>query len=198
MVASCGAAGLWSVLVARSPPAFFEIAAPFCLLWGGLSLLAAPRRGEPARPRLVPNLALGVAVGLVLYALSRAFLWASCGGVTDVLCAPLAGMYARFETRSLLAALALGLLVAPAEELFWRGVIQAHLARRLGAAGAVLASTGLAVLVALATDEPFLALATAPTYAAWGALTARTRSLVPAVVSHAVWSVLVASVAPPL
>jgi hypothetical protein len=198
VVAACAAAGLWAVLVARSPPAFFGIAAPFCALWIGLSLLASPAAAAPARDRLAVHVALGAAVGLVLYGLSRVFLWGACGGFTDALCVPLADMFVRFETRGVLAALALGLLVAPAEELFWRGVVQAHLTPRLGAPGAVLAATALAVLVALATGEPFLALATAPTYAAWGALAARTGSLVPAVVSHAVWSVLVASVAPPL
>jgi hypothetical protein len=37
-----------------------------------------------------------------------------------------------------------------------------------------------------------------PTYAAWGALAAWRRSLVAPIVSHSAWSVLVASVAPPL
>jgi len=95
-------------------------------------------------------------------------------------------------------ALVLVLLIAPAEELFWRGVVQARLEPRIGAARAVALATALAVAVALASGEPFLALATLPTYALWGALATWRGSLVPAIVSHAVWSVLVASLAPPV
>jgi membrane protease YdiL (CAAX protease family) len=106
-------------------------------------------------------------------------------------------MYVRFETRALVPALSLFLLIAPAEELFWRGVVQARLSKRLRAPAAVAATTALAVGLALATAEGFLALATAPTYAAWGLLCAWRRSLVAPLVSHAIWSVLVATVAPP-
>jgi membrane protease YdiL (CAAX protease family) len=94
-------------------------------------------------------------------------------------------------------ALALGLLVAPAEELFWRGVVQARLVPRLGDLGAIAVASAAPALLALGSGEPFLALATLPTYAAWGALAAWRRSLAPAVVSHALWSVLIAAVVPP-
>jgi hypothetical protein len=75
--------------------------------------------------------------------------------------------------------------------------VQGWLARRLGPARGLAAAVALAVLLALATREPFLALATLPTYAAWGALAAWRGSLVPALVSHVTWSLLVASLAPP-
>ncbi len=196
--AAAGAAALWALLVAASPPWFFTAAAPLCAAWLALSARAAPPGlAARLRPRW-GDLGLALSVALALYAGSRAFLWAGCGGLSDVLCAPLASMFARFHTRGTGPALALGLLVAPAEELFWRGVVQARLAPRLGRWGAVGAATALAVAVALATGEPFLALATAPTYAAWGALAAWRGTLVPSIVSHAAWSVLVASVAPPV
>jgi hypothetical protein len=76
--------------------------------------------------------------------------------------------------------------------------VQQRLVPRLGRAGAVAATTALAGLVALASGEPFLALATVPTYAVWGALAAWRGSLVPSILSHSTWSVLVASVAPPV
>jgi membrane protease YdiL (CAAX protease family) len=188
----------WSLLVAASPRAFFLVAPPFCAAWIAVSAWAAPP-GLRARLRpRVADVALGLCVGLVLYGATRLFLWGACGGVTDVLCRPLVEMYVRFRTQAVWPALTLALLVAPAEELFWRGVVQAHLARRVRPAAAVALSTALAVAVALLAGEPFLALATLPTYAAWGALTAWRRSLVPAIASHALWGVLVASVAPPV
>jgi membrane protease YdiL (CAAX protease family) len=188
----------WSLLVSRSPPWFFAAAAPLCLLWLGASAAAAP---PGLRARLRPragDVAVGLLAGLALYALTRLFLAGACGGITDALCRPTVEMYVRFRPRAVLPALTIALLVAPAEELFWRGVVQGHLAARLRPAVAVGLATGLAVAVALAAGEPLLALATAPTYAAWGALATWRRSLVPAIASHALWSVLVASVAPPV
>lgn len=195
---AAGTAAIWAILVSSSPPWFFAAAAPLCALWGALSLRAAsPGIAGRFRPRW-GDAGLALSVAFVLYAATRAFLWATCGGVTEALCGPLDAMFARFATRDVLPALTLGLLVAPAEELFWRGVVQEKLVHRLGRARGVALATALAVALALATGEPFLALATAPTYAAWGALAAWRGSLVPSVVSHAVWSVLVASVAPPV
>jgi hypothetical protein len=74
----------------------------------------------------------------------------------------------------------------------------ARLVPRLGAARAVAATAAAASLLALASGEPFLALATLPTHIAWGALAARTGSLAPSLLGHAVWSLLVAAVAPPM
>jgi membrane protease YdiL (CAAX protease family) len=198
VIAAAGATALWTGLVAWSPPQFFAVAAVFSAAWIALSATAAP---PGLRARLRPtaaNVTLGLASGAALYGVTRAFLWATCGGLSEALCRPLVEMYVRFETRAPFPALVLLLLVAPAEELFWRGVVQAHLEPGLGAARAVAAATALAVAAALAGGEPFLALATLPTYALWGGLAAWRRSLVPAIVSHGVWSVLVASLVPPV
>src|SRR5512133_593438 len=150
LAAAIGAAALWSVLVAWSPPWFFPVAAPLCALWMALSMAAAP---PGLTERLEPEpgeVALGVGAALLLYAGTRLFLRASCGGFTDALCGPLHEVFARFHTRTLGAALALGLLVAPAEELFWRGVVQARLAARLRGPAAIAITTGLAAAVAVA------------------------------------------------
>jgi membrane protease YdiL (CAAX protease family) len=197
VVAAALAVG-WALLVAASPPRFFTFAAPYTLLWLCVSALAAPPGlADRLRPR-VPDVALGVATSVVLYGLTRLFLWATCGPWTDVLCGPLGEVFDRFRAKALLPGLSLFLVIAPAEELFWRGVVQARLEARLGAPRAVLGSTALAAALALATSEPFFALATLPTYAAWGALAARRRSLVPALVSHAIFSSAIAAIAPPV
>ncbi len=183
--AAAAAAAVWALLVAASPRWFFLAAAPFCALWIALSARAAPP-GLGARLRARSgDLGIGLTLAAVLYAGSRAVLWAGCGGLTQALCAPLASMFARFDTRTLPAALVLALLVAPAEELFWRGLVQERLVARLGPWRGVLLATGLATAVSLATGEPFLALATAPTYAAWGVVALWRRNLVAPIVSHA-------------
>jgi membrane protease YdiL (CAAX protease family) len=196
-VASGAAALGWTALVASSPPSFFAWAAPFAAGWIALSAAAAPPGlASRLRPR-AGDLVLAVVVAAALHAGARLVLWALCGGLSTVLCAPVADMFARFHTRAVGPALALGLLVAPAEELFWRGVVQARLVPRLGDLGAIAVASAAPALLALGSGEPFLALATLPTYAAWGALAAWRRSLAPAVVSHALWSVLIAAVVPP-
>lgn len=198
VLSSAAAALGWTALVAAGPADFFLVASPGAALWLALSARAA---GPGLLARLRPDpggLLLGLASALVLYAGARAFLWVLCGGLSDVLCAPMAETYARFRTRALPPGLALGLLIAPAEELFWRGLVQARLLPRLGAVRAVGATALCASLLALASGEPFLALATLPTHIAWGALAARRGSLAPSLVSHALWSVLIAAVAPPM
>lgn len=196
--ASAGAALAWAGLVARSPPGFYAAAAASCLLWLPVSALAAPP-GLAARLHPRPSdVALGLASGALLFAATAAALAAACGGLTDVLCAPTARLFARFRPHALGPALVLGLLAAPAEELFWRGVAQAWLARRLGDRRALPAAVLAAAAVALASGEPLLALAALPTGALWGALLAWRGSLVPPLVSHATWTLLVAALlAPP-
>jgi len=190
-------AGAFALLIDASPRSFFLLASPLCLVWMVASSRAAPPGlRDLLRPRAA-DVALGLASAAVLYAGARLFLWGFCGGFSDALCAPMQDTLRRFEARSVPAALAIALLIAPAEELFWRGVVQGWLARRLGPARGLAAAVALAVLLALVTGEPFLALATLPTYAAWGALAAWRGSLVPALVSHVTWSLLVASLAPP-
>ncbi len=195
--AAAAAAALWALLVAAGPRWFFPAAAPLCAIWILLSARAAPGLAARLRPRW-GDLGLALSTALLLYAGARGALWVGCGGLSGALCGPLASMFARFHTRAVGPALVLALLAAPAEELFWRGVVQGRLEARIGRARAVAAATAIAVAVALATGEPFLALATAPTYAAWGALAAWRGTLVPSIASHAAWSVLIASIAPPV
>lgn len=90
----------------------------------------------------------------------------------------------------------LALVIAPAEELFWRGLVQGRLARRFGrwaAAGLAAAAYGLAHL-----PGRNLTLVGAATVAGafWSALRALGVSMSVLVVSHAAWDVLIFLVAP--
>jgi uncharacterized protein len=195
LASAAGAAG-WVALVAASPPGFFALAVPYCLVWAVVSAAAA---SPPVEPRFAPaDLAIGVLSGVALFAASRAFLFLACGPWSRALCGPVAELFERFETREVFAALALGFVFAPAEELFWRGVLQARLAARLGPVRAVAAATLAAAASSLATGEPLLALAMLPSYGLGGALFAWRRDLTAPIASHATWSVLVATLFPPV
>ncbi|MCY1081557.1 CPBP family intramembrane glutamic endopeptidase [Archangium lansingense] len=188
----------WTALVHVHPQRFFLWAALYCALWNVLSWKAL---GEEGRARLVPRRAdvlWGVALAGVLYVGSRAVLWAMCGGFTNVLCEPLTAIYATFGTGSLGAALALALVIAPAEELFWRGAVQQALRPKLGRVGGALVAAVLSSLVLLAFREPLLALAAFPTSLAWGLLAEWRRSLVASSVSHSLWDLLIVILLPAL
>jgi hypothetical protein len=198
LVASGVAALLWTALVHAHPPRFFLWAALFCAGWNALSWKAM---GELGQRRLVPrraDLLWGVALAGVLYVGSRAVLWALCGGFSEVLCKPLTDVYARFGTGSVGAGLALALVIAPAEELFWRGVVQQELRPKLGRVGCAVVAAVLSSLLLLAFGEPLLALAAFPTSLAWGLLAEWRQSLAASWVSHSLWDLLIVILLPAL
>lgn len=195
-VAAAGGVLAWTALVHVHPPRFFAVASVFCAVWLAVTWRAMGPWRRPPPSLSLPDAAWGVAQAVVLYAGARAFLWAFCGGFTDALCAPLQSVYSTFGTGSLGTALALVLLLVPAEELFWRGWVQGALRPRLGRWGAVAGSAVLSSVVLLGFGEPLLALAALPTSLAWGALAEWRRTPVAAWVSHALWDVLIVVVWP--
>ncbi len=188
----------WTALVHEHPPRFFLWASLLCAVWLALSWKAL---GATGQRRLVPrtaDLLWGIALAGVLYVGSRAVLWALCGGFSELLCEPLTDVYARFGTGSLGAGLALALVIAPAEELFWRGAVQQELRPRLGKVGSAAVAAVLSSLVLLAFGEPLLALAAFPTSLAWGLLAEWRNSLAAAWVSHSLWDLLIVILFPAL
>ncbi len=196
LAATCGGAVAWTAFVHLHPPRFFLWASLYCALWLFLSWRALGAHGRARHAPRMAEVLWGVAIGGVLYAATRGFLWAFCGGLTDALCGPLHDVYARFNTGSLGAAAALALLIAPAEEFFWRGAVQGALRPRLGRVGCAVVAAVLSSLLLLAFGEGLLALAALPTSLFWGLLAEWRRSLVAAWVSHALWDVLIAVLLP--
>ncbi|MFO8073593.1 MAG: CPBP family intramembrane glutamic endopeptidase [Polyangia bacterium] len=93
---------------------------------------------------------------------------------------------------AVLAGLGGAFLLAPAEEMFWRGFVQLRISLWLGKwIGPLLASLLYAGLYALALG-PLAALGALLTGAVCAGLTARSGSLVPAIVCHAVvWALAI-------
>ncbi|WP_244238108.1 CPBP family intramembrane glutamic endopeptidase [Corallococcus terminator] len=194
--AATGGVLAWTALVHAHPPSFFAVASAFCAVWLAVTWRAmGPWRRSPPGLSL-PDAAWSVAQAVVLYVGARAFLWAFCGGFTDALCEPLQAVYATFGTGSWSTALALVLVLVPAEELFWRGRVQGALRPRLGRWGAVAGSAVLSSLVLLVFGEPLLALAALPTSLAWGALAEWRGTPVASWLSHALWDVLIVVLLP--
>jgi membrane protease YdiL (CAAX protease family) len=88
-------------------------------------------------------------------------------------------------------ALLLLLWIGPAEEIFWRGMVQQRLETRLGRWGAMAAASILYAAVHAWSMNLMLVLAALLCGLAWGTLFARTRNLWPCIVSHAIWDVTI-------
>lgn len=111
--------------------------------------------------------------------------------------AALASIYGRrAEASAWLIAVLLAVWIAPAEEIFWRGVLQRFLQRKLPGVWAWLIAAVLYALVHLWSGNLPLVLAALVLGLAWGGLFLWAGSLVPGILSHALWDVLVFVVLP--
>jgi hypothetical protein len=131
--------------------------------------------------------AIGVAAGAALYLATAAFM--ATAGRWPPLARHTSALYDQRGGMPLWAALAIGVLVvAPGEEIVWRGAVQ-------GIVGATTGPVAAAVLVwvlyvgvnAAAFSIPIL-LAAAVGGAAWGALALWTGGVAASIACHAVWT----------
>jgi membrane protease YdiL (CAAX protease family) len=83
------------------------------------------------------------------------------------------------------------LWIGPAEEIFWRGLVQQRLETRLGRWGALATASILYAAVHAWSMNLMLVAAALLCGLAWGFLFARTRNLWPCIISHAIWDVAI-------
>ena len=93
-------------------------------------------------------------------------------------------------------ALRLGLIVAPAEELFWRGLLQRRLTARLGRWRGAAAATALYGGAHLCTGNATLIGAASMAGAAWSGLAALEVPLPALVFSHVIWDIWIFLIQP--
>ncbi|MCC6176949.1 MAG: CPBP family intramembrane metalloprotease [Chloroflexi bacterium] len=164
------------------------------LTLGAIALAAEP---ELRRPRARPwDVALGLASAAGLYGifqvgdlLARRIMPKGSEEIESIYA--LRGLRPDAEL-----ALRLTAVIAPAEELFWRGYVQQRLARGHGAwPGAVLATAWYGAAHLMSGN---LTLAAAATIACayWGALRAAGMSLPAVIVSHIAWDLWIFLIAP--
>lgn len=87
--------------------------------------------------------------------------------------------------------LLIGVLIGPAEEIFWRGLLQRNLAARFRRWPGLLLATALYGGVHLASGNPMLVLAAALCGVFWGWMYLRFGSVAMNVVSHTAWDLAV-------
>jgi uncharacterized protein len=109
----------------------------------------------------------------------------------------IAGIYRlRSAAPPVAIAAALALVIGPAEELFWRGLVQRELQRRYGPAPAWLLASSVYGAVHLVSGNLTLTGAAGTAGLFWGAIYARQSRLVPVIISHIVWDIWIFLLAP--
>ena len=163
----------------------------------GLGALALASSGELRRVRPRPrDVVTGLAVAAGLYAVfqvgDRAARRIMPSGAEDI------GEV--YELRALRPkgeiAARLTAVIGPAEELYWRGMLQQELTRRLGPVRGAAAAAALYGGAHLSTGNPTLVGAASVAGAGWSALAALGVPMPALVVSHAVWDIWIFLVQP--
>jgi membrane protease YdiL (CAAX protease family) len=187
-------AGLAAMAVVY-PAAFQFRVVPF---WPAMAVLSAISWWVAWHPYLPTRLrptwrlvAMGVLSGVALYALFLAGallvqetpLWPHVQQVADL---------ARTTAPGAVAALVIVLGTSPSEEVLWRGAVFARLTRRYGPGWRpVTATTLLYALFVGLSGSLVLPLAALVCGAVWARQRQVTGSIVPGLVSHALWSLLI-------
>jgi membrane protease YdiL (CAAX protease family) len=184
----------WWWVVARGA-SVWTCLAPVLVALGGLAL--ATGRVRAAEGALAPALGLGLAVGVALYAATRVFV------------AVVAPRWARFRhdaavaygrggalTPWLAAALSVA-LVAPGEELFWRGLFLPELQRAVGGTAAVVLAWAAGLLANAPSRNLAIVAGAVVGGAVWVWLAVRTGGVLAPVASHALWTGLMLLAPPP-
>jgi membrane protease YdiL (CAAX protease family) len=81
-------------------------------------------------------------------------------------------------------------IMGPAEEIYWHGYVQRTLGLRLGAVRGVLITAVFYTLVHISAFNAMLALAAGLCGLFWGLLYLREKSLIPVIISHSLWDVI--------
>jgi membrane protease YdiL (CAAX protease family) len=137
------------------------------------------------------HLWVGIVSALVLYGIFwvgkevATFLFSFAPG-------QIASVYAtRTQLDALLIGLLLMFLMGPAEEIYWRGFVQRRLVERYGAKVGVLGTAVVYALVHAVSLNPMLILAAGVCGLFWGLLYQREQKLIPLIISHSLWDVLI-------
>jgi uncharacterized protein len=163
----------------------------------GLGTLALATRGDlrRARPRPV-DVVTGLGIAAALYAVfqvgdraARRIMPSGAADIGDVY--ELRTLRPKRELAARLAA-----VIGPAEELYWRGLLQGELTRRLGPVRGAAAAAAIYGGAHVVTGNPTLVGAATVAGAGWSALAALGVPMPALVVSHAVWDIWIFLVQP--
>jgi uncharacterized protein len=141
------------------------------------------------------DLTLGVLTGIAIYGV----FWFG-NTMIDVFNLPFSGqvrkLYNQFSPQSIWHYLVLFLILAPGEEIFWRGFIQKRILNNTGIGTSIILSTILYASVQFYSGEIILVLAAIVGGAIWSGLYAWKRSIRLVIISHLVFDLLLFGILP--
>ena len=182
---------VWVIAAASTGPLGIWLAIGGSAVALGVAVLVfdrpAARRLLQPSPRLV---LLGAAAGGVMAAVTY-LLYPVLARFAPFIATDTARLYAAFRATSLLIASVALAPVVLGEELVWRGAVQAALVWRLRPWGGVTLAAAAYALAHAPLGSAVLVLVAFLCGLFWGALRAATSSLVPTLVAHLVWDLLV-------
>lgn len=157
----------------------------------GVAVWALDRNRARRLLRPTPGLvAVGAAAGAAMTAATH-LLYPTVARHLPTVATDAAALYTAFRAPPpALAALALAPIVL-GEELVWRGVVQAALVDRIGRRGGVFVAAVAYAVAHAPLGSALLVVVAFLCGLAWSALRAASRSLVPPLIAHLVWDVLV-------
>lgn len=192
--ALAAAYGAFALTFRGSSQRFWQRMTTTGIALGGLALASEPElRRTRIRGR---DIALGLAAATGLYAIfhagDRLARWIMPKGAQEI-----GNIYSLRQLRPPAEVAArLALVIAPAEELFWRGFLQRRLARRVGVwRGAALGATAYGGAHAVTANLTLMG-AAGVAGAYWAALAAAGIPMGALIVSHMVWDVWIFLLAP--
>ncbi len=157
----------------------------------GLAILLFGRPASTLLLRPTPRLILLGATAGALMAVATYLLYPLFARILPSIATDTTRLYAAFRAPSLVVASVALVPVIVGEELVWRGVVQTSLVERIGPWSGVALAAVVYALVHVPLGSPVLVAAAFFCGLAWGALRATTASLVPALVAHLLWDLLV-------
>jgi uncharacterized protein len=155
----------------------------------GLASLATGRLSISPRVAWGWSALAGIGVGAILYLATAAFVlvvrqWGQFDRHVEEI-------YDQRKGLSLPVALVLAaLVVAPGEELFWRGLFQGRLAGPVGWLAAALITWGMYLAVNVASESLPIVFGALVSGAVWGALALWTHGVLGSLLCHTVWTSL--------
>jgi hypothetical protein len=191
LVSIAAAFALWTVTFAVPVGNFWFKLTGSAVLLAATGLIASRREIGALFAFRFRHLGIGVLSALALYAifwlgkLAAGWLFAFAPG-------QIASVYAtKTQLDALLIGLLLLFLMGPAEEIYWHGFIQRRLVARYGVRAGVLTTAVVYALVHVGSLNPMLILAAGVCGLYWGLLYQREQNLIPLIISHSLWDLLI-------
>lgn len=133
----------------------------------------------------------GLIHAILLYGLSRLGVWIFSTLFEWTIPQIQAVYQTRQQASPYLISFLLFFLIAPAEEIFWRGFAHHNLIKKFGVKAATVLSILLYTFVHLWAFNPMLLIAAFVLGLHWTLIYNKFRTLLPGIISHAVWDVLI-------